>query len=316
MVFQAGKEIDMKRKWNWVLFLIAICLLVNSFNLLAQTKKRVAVFDFEDKTDHRWHWWTGQPGGEGMADMLTTELVKSGKYQVIERQTIEQIMKEQQLGQTGMVTPQSAAQVGQLLGVELAVIGSVTEFGYKKSDVGGFLKKKGFGLGLQSASASVGIDVRFVNTNTGEIIVADNVRKEESKKGLKVDTKQFSFKNKNDFDESIVGKATRSAIEEIMTKLDAQMGSLPWQAKIVKVTDNTVYINAGSESGVSMGDVFEIYSKGEDLIDPDTGLSLGAEETKVGEIEVTDNGIGNGKASKCIIKSGIGFKQGDLVRQK
>ncbi len=306
----------MYRKWNFIVHLLAIVLLVNSINSFGQTKKRVAVFSFEDKTDHRWHWWTGQPVGEGMADMLTTELVKSGKYQVIERQAIEKIMQEQQLGQTGMVTPQSAAQVGQLLGVELAIIGAVTEFGHKQSDVGGFLKKQGFGLGVQSASASVGIDVRFVNTSTGEIIIADNVRKEESKKGLKLDTQQFSFKNKNDFDESLVGKATRKAIEEIMVKLDGQMGSLPWQAKVIKVADNIVYINAGSEAGLKVGDILEVVSKGEELIDPDTGLSLGSEESKVGTIEVSDNNIGNGKASKCVIKSGGGFKQGDLVRQK
>lgn len=279
-------------------------------------KKRVAVFEFEDKTEHRWHWWTGQPVGQGMADMLTTELVKSGKYSVIERQAIEKIMQEQQLGQSGAVTPQSAAKVGQLLGVELAIIGSVTEFGYKKEDTGINLKKKGFGFGIESASASVGIDVRFVNTSSGEILAADNVRKEKSKKGLSVDTRQVSFKDQNEFDESLVGKATRDAIQDIMNKIDNQMTAMPWQAKIIKVDGNTVYINAGAEAGVNIGDVFVVYAKGEELIDPDTGLSLGSEETKVGEISVTSNNIGNGKASKCVIKSGSGIEEGNLVRAR
>jgi len=310
------KEIIMYRRLNFVVLVLTVLLLVNSVAIFAQAKKRVAVFDFEDKTEHRWRWWNGQPVGHGMADMLTTELVKSGKYQVIERQAIAKIMQEQRLGQSGAITSQSAAEVGKLLGVELAIIGSVTEFGYKKSNVGGFLKKKGLGLGIQTASASVGIDIRFINTNTGEILAADNVRKEKSKKGLKVDTRQFSFKNKNAFDESLVGKATREAIKEIMNKIDSQMQSMPWEAKIIKLAGNTVYINVGAEAGVNVGDVYAVYSKGEELIDPDTGLSLGAEETKVGEIEVTTNNIGNGKASKCIIKSGSGFKQGDLVRQK
>jgi len=306
----------MTRKSFLMIFILITAVIVTSISMSAQTKKRVAVFAFEDKTDHQWHWWTGQPVGEGMADMLITELVKSGKYQVIERQAIDKIMQEQQLGQTGMITPQSAAKVGQLLGVELAIIGSVTEFGYKKSDIGGVLKKQGFGLGVQSASASVGIDVRFVNTNTGEIIAADNVRKEESKKGLKLDTQQFSFKNKSEFDESLVGKATRKAIEEIMTKLDNQLGNLPWQAKVIKVADNMVYISAGAEAGLRVGDVLVVVTRGEELVDPDTGLSLGAEEKQVGVIEVVDNSIGNGKASKCKIKSGGGFNQGDLVRQQ
>lgn len=304
--------------------LFAICLIflllfsslvfAQQADQLKRLKKRVAVFDFDDKTQHRWYWWTGQPVGQGMADMLTTELVKSGKYRVIERQGIESIIKEQKLGLSGAVTTQSAAKVGQLLGVELAIVGAVTEFGYKKSGIGGTLKKKGFGLGIKSASASVGIDVRFINTNTGEIIAAENVRKEESKKGLAINTQKLSFKNRNDFDQSLVGKATRKAIQEIMQKIDAQMNHLQWQAKIVTVKGNMVFINAGAEGGVNVGDVFAVYSKGEELIDPDTGLSLGAIETKIGEIGVTNNNIGNGKASQCVIKDGSGFNKGDLVR--
>lgn len=312
----------MKKFFSLFFQLLLFSMLFSSFVFAQGTstekrlKKRVAVFTFEDKTDHRWHWYTGQPVGEGMADMLTTELVKSGKYRVIERQELQKIMKEQQLGMTGAVTSQSAAKVGQLLGVELAIIGAVTEFGYKKGGVGGRLKKKGFGLGIQSATASVGIDVRFTNTNTGEIIAAENVRKEQTKRGLAVDTQDFSFANKNKFDESLVGKATREAIEEIMKKIDSQMRHVPWQAKIISVKGTTVYINAGSEGGVNIGDVFNVYAPGEELIDPDTGLSLGSEETKIGQIGVTSNNIGNGKASKCVIKSGSGFEKGYLVRIK
>lgn len=313
----------MLRKFLVVILLALSLIGSNAMVSFAQTtdgpkgaKKRVAVFSFEDKTDHAWHWWTGQPVGEGMADMLITELVKSGKYRVIERQQIEAIMKEQQLGQSGAVTAQTAAQVGQLLGVEIAIFGAVTEFGYKKSEGGLDLKKKGFGFGIQSSSASVGIDVRFTNTNTGEILAAENVRKEESKKGLSIDTRAIGFKNQNDFDESLVGKATRKAIEEIMAKLDTYAQNMPFQAKIIKISGNTVYINVGAEAGINVGDVLAVYSKGEELIDPDTGLSLGAEESKVGEIVVTTNNLAEGKASKCEIKSGSGFKAGDMVRMK
>jgi curli biogenesis system outer membrane secretion channel CsgG len=308
------------RKFMILLLVVGLCFsLVQTINAqnadqMTRIKKRVAVFAFEDKTDHQWHWWSGQPVGQGMADMLVTELVKSGKYRVIERQALEKVMEEQQLGMSGAVTPQSAAQVGQLLGVELAIIGSVTEFGYKKGNVGG--RVQGFGLGVQSTSATVGIDIRFTNTTTGEIIAAENVRKEESKKGLALDTDKFSFENQNEFDESLVGKATRAAVEEIMKKIDTQMQSVAWQAKVISAKEGNVFINAGSESGVQVGDVFTVYAPGEELIDPDTGISLGSEETKIGEIGVVANNIGNGKASKCTIRSGSGFDKGQFVRIK
>ena len=55
---------------------------------------------------------------------------------------------------------------------------------------------------------------------------------------------------------------------------------------------------------------------GEELIDPDTGLSLGSMETRVGEIEVVNNTVGDGKASQCKVLSGAGFERGDIVRLK
>lgn len=278
-------------------------------------KKRVAVFNFEDKTSHRYRWWTGQPVGEGMADMLVTALVKTGKYRIFERQELDTIMKEQGLGQSGAVTQQTATKVGQLLGVELAIIGSVTEFGHAQSGVGGKLKKKGLGLGVQKMSATVGVDVRFVNTTTGEIIMAESVRKEASKSGLAISTPKFNFNNKKKFDESIVGKATRDAIDALVEFVNQQMPKIPWQAKVVK-GNGTIFINAGSEAGVQVGDVFVVYRPGEELIDPDTGISLGSVETKVGTIRVTNNMIGNGKASQCLAESGSGFTRNDLVRLK
>lgn len=308
----------MLKKLFFLIFITAIVwslLPINSSAAgLKGLKKRVAVFEFEDKTSHRVRWWTGQPVGRGMADMLITALVESGKYKVIERTELEHVMKEQGLGQSGMVTQESAAKVGKLLGVELAVVGSVTEFGHQKGGVSGRIK--GFGIGVKKLSATVGVDVRFVNTTTGEILSAKSARAEKSSRGLSVKTPKVSFGNRKDFDDSLVGKACREAIENIQKMIDEQMDNLPWQGKIVKAGRSSIIINAGSTSGIEVGMEFVVYSPGEELIDPDTGLSLGSEEERLGRIKVTSNSLGNGKASKCSVIEGSGFSRGDFVRKK
>ncbi len=301
----------MKRLLNFGLIFLSVLVLSSIAN--AQLKKRVAVFTFEDKSQHGWHWWNGKPPGEGMADMLTTELVKSGKYVVIERQEIAKVIEEQQMGQSGMVTEQSAAQVGKLLGVELAIMGAVTEFGYTKGGTGGRIK--GIGIGVKKETATVAVDVRFVNTTTGEILTAENVRKEKSSSGLSVSTPEFGFKNQKDFDNSLVGKATREAIEDIMKLIDDKMEQLPWEGKIITVKGSTIYIKPGSDAGVKVGDSFVVYAEGEALEDPDTGLILGSVEQKVGTIQITGI-VANGKAAAAVAKSGSGFKKGDLVKLK
>ncbi len=307
----------MKHKLNFVILFLFLTSYFSAGIVHADykgLKRRVAVFDFQDKTDHRYAWWGGKTVGRGMADMLVTALVKSGRYTVIERQNLDKIMAEQKLGASGMVTPQTAAQIGKLLGVEVAIVGTVTEFGHTKSNIGG--RVKGIGLGMQSQSAVVAIDVRFINTTTGEIIKAETVRKQKSKKGLSFSTPKFNFHDRNQFDQSLVGKATREAINEIVKLVDKSTQNMQWEAKVIKATaSGQVYINRGSLSGVKIGDVLAVYHKGEALIDPDTGISLGSEEEKIGTIKVVRD-IAGGKASVASVLSGSGFQTGDIVRLK
>ena len=308
----------MKKAGGWICLIVFSVLLMSSWSQAGskdqkkRIKKRIAVFIFDDKTDNSLRWWNKKGVGEGIAEMITTALVKTGHYRVIERRQLDRILKEQDLGASGIVTPQSAAKIGKVLGVELAVMGAVTEFGYKKSDTGGRIK--GIGLGLQSQSATVGLDCRMVNTTTAEIIAADNVRKEKSSKGIRVSTRKLSFKNRKSFDESLVGKAAREAVKDVIKLIDKNAPNILWQAKIVIVKGGKVFINAGAISGIQTGDVFVIYQKGEELVDPDTGLSLGSMDTKVGAIKVTNANLGEGKASQCSIVSGSGFNRGDFVR--
>ena len=299
------------------LTLLALVLMMGfSVGLAQGLKKRVAVMDFEDKTGHGgWHI------GSGMADMLTTALVKSGKFMVIERQQLEKIMKEQSLGMSGAVTAQSAAQVGKLLGVELMVTGSVNEFGEKSSKVGGGLGSKlsgGLGglnrLGVETKTARVGLDVRLVNTTTGEIVAAEGFAEDESKKGVDVGTDEFSFSNDTHFDQTLAGKATRKAVNKVVEMITGAMDKVAWTGMVLKVNaDKTLMLKPGALGGVKAGDKFTVYSKGEEVIDPETGLSLGAEESQAGTIEVIE---AKDQYAKAKIVSGSGLKEKDLVREK
>jgi curli biogenesis system outer membrane secretion channel CsgG len=299
------------------LTLLALALMMGfSIGLAQGLKKRVAVMDFEDKTGHGgWHI------GSGMADMLTTALVKSGKFMVIERQQLDKIMKEQSLGMSGAVTAQSAAQVGKLLGVELMVTGSVNEFGEKSSKVGGSVgssvSKGMFGLnklGVETKTARVGLDVRLVNTTTGEIVAAEGFAEDESKKGVDVGTDDFNFSNDTRFDQTLAGKATRKAVNKIVDMITGAMDKVAWTGMVLKINaDQTLMLKPGALGGVKVGDKFTVYSKGEEVIDPETGLSLGSEESQAGTIEVID---AKDQYAKAKILTGSGLKEKDLVREK
>ncbi|MCB0296772.1 MAG: hypothetical protein KDI38_03990 [Calditrichaeota bacterium] len=272
-------------------------------------KKRVAVVDFEDRARY------GHNIGRGIADMLVTSLVKSGKFSVIEREQLDAVLAEQGLGLSGAVTPQSAAQVGKLLGVELIVTGSVSEFGEKKSSIGGSIP--GIGGKLSSRKARSVVDLRLVNTTTGEIVMAETAEGESSSKSLdRVSFSDIDFGNPTSWDQTILGKAARESVEKSVDMIEKAMKDIPWSGKIIKANDDgTVYMKPGSEGGVEAGMEFAVYSQGEELIDPDTGISLGSEEKMIGRIKVVSD-VGDGKACKAIVVSGSGFSASDIVRIK
>lgn len=275
----------------------------------AQLKKRVAVSRFHDKSGSGYHSL-----GEGIADMLVTALVKSGKFMVIERQEIEKILAEQQFGQAFMVTPETAPKVGQVLGAELFIVGSVSEFGRKESKIGGATSL--FGGAIATRQARAVIDIRLVNTSTGEIIAAESHEGTESSTGISVDLAEVDFSNMNSWDDTDIGKAAREAIDGCVELITENMAKVPFGGKVLKINaDGTLLIKPGSEGNVKPGMEFIVMRKGEEIKDPDTGLSLGAEESKVGTVKVTEDAL-KGKAAKVKVLDGTGFLVGDLVREK
>lgn len=281
---------------------------------LQTPKKRIAVFVFDDKTDKGMGWFDQKTVGEGVADMIATELVKSGQYRVIERQQLNAILAEQDLGASGIVTAESAAQMGQVLGVEIAVLGAVTEFGYKKSETDIGIAGKRLGVGAQTAAMA--LDLRLINTTTGEILHAENVRRSRTVPSGSIGIGRVTFSNQQSFDETMVGKVARETVEEVIQAVNRQMENVAWSAKVILQQGANVYINSGANDGVTAGLVFTVLRKGEPLVDPDTGLQLGTIESEVGDLEVVNPSQSEGRVSICKILKGSGFVRGDIVRIK
>jgi len=273
-------------------------------------KKRIAVMDFEVKVP-RAHWKIGS----GMAEMLTTALYETGNFVVVERKAIQDIIKEQDLAEEGRVRKETAAKIGDILGAQVLVRGAVTEFEEKVSGggVGGVLLKKKTGAGLATTSAYVACDIRMYDATTGVILEATTKEARARSVGVALagvlgtgNILGGGFSTKTP-----LGKATRGCIEEIVNAVVERMETVPWQSKIVKVSDGEVYINVGTDAGIRKGEVFEVYKVGEELIDPDTGLSLGAEEDYAGKIKVEK---AEKKYAIATILEGEGFQRGDVVR--
>ncbi|MBK6304463.1 MAG: hypothetical protein IPF47_01605 [Gemmatimonadetes bacterium] len=68
----------------------------------------------------------------GLTEMLTSILVKTGRFVVLERAAMQQIDQEQAIGAAGKTTRESAAKSGGLLGAQALVTGDITGFAFAR----------------------------------------------------------------------------------------------------------------------------------------------------------------------------------------
>ena len=116
----------------------------------AASKTRVAVIDFEQKAFQEFQ---GKQIGEIVAEWLITSLANTGRFEVVERSQLQKVLKEQQLGISGMINQETAAKVGELLGVKVIVSGSVIQIGN-----------------------TYDVNARLISVQDGSIIKAERIR--------------------------------------------------------------------------------------------------------------------------------------------
>jgi len=98
-------------------------------NINKRIKKSIAVFDFGSPSNNK-------DAGKIAANKLITYLHKnaSGDVRIIERENLQSILREMQLGQTGIVDVKAAQTVGKMRGIDTFIMGDVLQFTAKMSD--------------------------------------------------------------------------------------------------------------------------------------------------------------------------------------
>jgi len=144
------------------------------------TKVRAACAKLMDKTNNR--SWHSRPVGEQGAEQLETALVNSGRFSMIERLQLENVLKEQ--GLEGVVDPAELAKPGRVRGVDYLFMGAITEFSVKitrTKTAGGIFDRvvpRIAPLDIDTSKTEietrVAVDIKLVNTTTGEIVAKDS----------------------------------------------------------------------------------------------------------------------------------------------
>jgi hypothetical protein len=108
--------------------------------------------------------------------------------------------------------------------------------------------------------------------------------------------------------DALLVKLTRTMAEKIAQRVV----DIGYPARVVSKIDKMVTINRGDAAGMVTGQLWEVFALGQELIDPDTGKSLGKEEMAVGKVRVTRV---NPATSQATILDDTGIDRGAVLRR-
>ena len=179
---------------------------------VAKNRATVAVLDFTNET--RAHWWQTDVGRE-LGGMLANELVSTGAFKVVERNKLDSVLSEQDLGASGRVSKSSAARMGQVTGAQYLITGNVAAYDENTKGTGGGIGFKGISIGGKSSKAYLAIDLRVVNATTGEVEYVRTVEGHSKGGGMSLGFSRSGFGGSlGGHKKTPAGKAIRAALIE------------------------------------------------------------------------------------------------------
>lgn len=262
----------------------------------------------------------------GIEAMITDVMHQTGRFRMVERQNIGNVLQEQDFGASGRVAQPSAAKIGGVLGAEFLIEVVITSYepgvAGNNINVGALASGTKFGgllggLHVGSKTSMIGINFRLIDATTSEVIFTNQVDREIKDSGLGFGAARFGSSNAmggfmSQYSKTPIGQAVTAAINEGVYDLIAQVGARPASGSVVKSDAKGIYLNMGAGT-VQVGERLSVVRPGEALIDPETGMNLGSEETQIGAVEVIQV---QDKFSIARASGGGAPKAGDMVRSQ
>ena len=201
-----------------------------------------------------------------LSDLLT----QTKRFIVLDREFSKEMQAEIDHINSGNVRLQDSAQLGQQLATNLILIPTVERFEYPRH----VQKLRMSDRELVSYSGAGRITLRLVNAATGEVVMSD------------------SFEHKLDSaDPSTMPRVVdgKNMAAEMMDSLSSQIGkaivSEIFPVTVVALAGDQAVLSQGGEA-LQVGQRWRAAALGEELKDPQTGRSLGRNETPVGVVRI------------------------------
>lgn len=214
--------------------------------------------------------YDGEELGQLVAGKLSDAISQTSRFTVLDRQYTDEISKEMDFIQSGMVKNEDYARVGQMLATDLIVMPRIERFEYLKSS----RKMRMVDRDIVSYSGGGTISVKVINAVTGQVVLSESYSAELPS------TPPTTMSNGVDG-----GKLMAILMDSITNELIRTMLMKTFPVSVVSMSGTDVVLNQGGQA-VKLGARYSAVRLGQEIVDPQTGQSLGKMDSPCCTIEV------------------------------
>jgi curli biogenesis system outer membrane secretion channel CsgG len=232
-------------------------------------KRKVAIARFSNETKYGRGFFDKENEdrlGKQATDILSSKLVETEKFLLLERSDLDQISREKEIANLKTFD----------IPAEYLIVGSITEFGRKStSDVGIFSRTK-----KQTAYAKVSI--RLVDVKTSQIIYSEEGEGEAFVEAGTV----LGVGETAEYDATLNDKVINAAISKLVNNIVERLLDSEWKSYLIAFEEGNYFIAGGEKQGIRAGDEYDVYKKGSVVKNPQTNIDIELPGKIVGKLKV------------------------------
>ena len=262
-------------------------------------KKKVALLPFFNESP-----FESEDLEVNATEELRMELSRSGEF-IVDPSSAKLFGPSKEIYVGGGMKLVQLTRQAKIAGINFIIFGRVIDARVReKSDEIGIVRQ------TKSYTESK-VEVRVFDVNAGKEIYTETLN------GYADDsTYRFFSSDREDYlsyRRELLRYAVRVGVRKSVPKVLELASKLDWVGRVAKIIGTKVYLNAGRESGINIGDILKIITEGTEIYDPETGALIGMSKGDMkGTIEVVDYFGTDGAIA--ILHSGGQVLEGDFVQ--
>lgn len=239
---------------------------------------------------------------EALDGQLQSAVHNTRRFEVVARSDLDSVFLEQAFAESGNVAAgdESAAASFRIRGAKYVLVAGIDDF----QDYEETATFEGLGQTVSRRVIRFSAVARIFDSSTGSLLETANfqIRNED------LDRAMSRVRSDGQLSDELLVAITRMMAEKIAVRVV----DVIFPARVIAITGQQITINRGDGAGIQSGEVWEVFALGEEMVDPDTGISFGQEEIMVGKVRV--NRV-NPRFSTAEIVDNAGIERGAILRR-